>query len=139
MRDGERDLTSLSQGIDSIETIIVTRALDSLAGRVSLASVAEPLRPTVNLVVRAGIRRREQKALDVAAEEELATLGAALDEMDKSHDWAMLSLQLRRVAAGETRLEWEGLDEIDTVLLATVWARVNEATYPGEHERSRRS
>lgn len=123
MADGERDAAVLHEGLDAIDTAVVDRALGVLAGDVELDPAPAPLRPLIEAAVDVAARRRAG-ALAPGEEQQAGQVLAALDELTGIDDWAQLATQLRQVVAGRPSIEWDGLDEIDTAILATVLRRL---------------
>lgn len=115
-RDGEGDPTTLGEGLNDIDTAILTRALDALAGRTRLDPAPEPLRPLIAAVVAA----RRPIATGGLDDEDAAALDSALDQLAAIDDWTALAAQLRRLTRGSTEIEWDGLDATATAVLATI-------------------
>jgi hypothetical protein len=123
---GDRDPNQLTTGLDPIDTAIVTRALDALAGHITLdpapAGDTEDLwAPVIAATVAAA--RGDQPAAD--------TLTPLLDDMAASTDWANLAAALRRIIAGERDPDrlLTGLDHTDTAIAATI---LTQLTTPSE-------
>ncbi|SDL49938.1 CHAT domain-containing protein [Geodermatophilus siccatus] len=118
---GERDPETLLADLDPIDTAIVTRLLDALAGRIRLqpAPGAQPAPSTEDPVgqwepVLAAIAAAT--AGNQAARQQVDQL---LDSLADTADWAALARVLRRVLAGERDPEalLPGLDAIDTAIV----------------------
>lgn len=130
--DGERDAGALTDGLNPIETLVVTRALDALGGRVSLEPTPEPLRPLIHAVVAISAARRRGATPSAEEQEVAGRVEADLVQLEATEDWAVLATQLRQLTTGATQVEWEGLDAIDTAILATVLRRLDAASHPQE-------
>jgi tetratricopeptide (TPR) repeat protein len=126
LRDGERDAAALTGGLDAIDTLVVTRALDALEGRVIPDPTPEPLRPLVEAVVALGAARRRAVTLTTEAQEVAGRVEEVLNQLTENEDWSALAAQLRTVSAGTTQVAWDGLDELDTAILATVLRRIDD-------------
>src|SRR5205823_4970041 len=119
---GERDPDQLLPGLDPIDTAIVTRALDALAGRITLTPPPAPEpddQEQALTELAAAVAAAAQGDQDAAAE---ATLG--LDEMADDPEWTALAAVLRRVIAGERDPDQllPGLDPTDTAITRAVLA-----------------
>jgi hypothetical protein len=127
MLAGERDPEQLLGGLDPIDTAIVQRTLDVLAGRVELPAdeadawralaLLKDWRPVIDTVVAAA-------GGDQEATSELASF---LDELEQQPDWAALARVLRQLAAG-TRDPGllEGLDPADQLITTTVLEELDD-------------
>ncbi|SDL49850.1 CHAT domain-containing protein [Geodermatophilus siccatus] len=118
--DGERDPQALLAGLDTVDTTIVTRLLDALAGRIQLNTGSDFVASTDELV---GQWEPALAAIvaasggDQTARQEVTEF---LDDFDEGSDWAALAGVLRRVLAGERDPEvlLDGLDAVDTAIAA---------------------
>jgi endonuclease/exonuclease/phosphatase (EEP) superfamily protein YafD len=127
---GERD-PALAEGLDEVDTAIVGRALDALAGSIQidpqtwrtltlteeerLAEYRQRLmtrwEPVLSALVAA-------QAGDADAAEAAAVLERVLAVQGEKADWRALADVLRRIAAGERDPALaEGLDEVDTAIV----------------------
>ncbi|SDL49813.1 CHAT domain-containing protein [Geodermatophilus siccatus] len=117
---GERDPAALLPGLDAVDTAIVIRLLDALAGRVQLQPPdAEPApssedpvdqwEPVLAAIVAA-------TAGDQPAQQEVTEF---LDNLPDDSDWAALAGVLRRILAGERDPQTllPGLDAVDTTIV----------------------
>jgi hypothetical protein len=113
---GERDLDQLATGLDPIDTAILTRALDALAGRVSLSATQpadeeDSLSAFIATTVAAA--RGDQTAVDI--------LARTLDQMAAVTDLASLASVLRRIVDGERDPSvLSGLDDAGTAIATTI-------------------
>ena len=123
---GERDPDQLLPGLDPIDTAIVTRALDALAGRITLTP---PPAPEPDDQEQALTELAAAVATAAHGNQDAATEAAQyLDEMADTPDWAALAAVLRRIIAGErdpTQL-LPGLDPTDTAITQTVLAHLTD-------------
>src|SRR5664280_1018002 len=119
---GDRDPETLLADLDPVDTAIVTRLLDALAGRVQLA--ANPIREATAAGAQALVDRWEPELAAILA----ATAGdqavtqqvdEVLDRCADSEDWAALAGVLRRVIAGDRDPE-SLLADLDPVATAIV-------------------
>jgi Mg-chelatase subunit ChlI len=118
---GDRDPETLLADLDPVDTAIVTRLLDALAGRVQLA--AGPIRAATAAGAQALVDQWEPMLAAILA----ATTGdqAATQQVDEglngladTKDWAALVGVLRRVLAGDRDPETllADLDPVDTAI-----------------------
>jgi hypothetical protein len=119
---GDRDLDQFSTGLDPIDTAIIARALDALAGRVTLNATPAPEDaedPAQTLIaVTVAAARGDQTAVDL--------LAPLLDEMAAVIELASLALVLRRIIEGERDPGQllPGLDDTDTEMAVAILAQL---------------
>ena len=122
IRDGERDPAILQVGLDPVDSTVLERALDAIAGRVLLDLTPEPLRPLVDGVLALAVHAR---GTGPAPEADLVTaIHDRLTALAGQDDWTALAGQLQQLAAGTTDLQWDNLDDIDTAILCTALDRL---------------
>ncbi|MGW8645626.1 hypothetical protein [Micromonospora chalcea] len=117
---GEHDPDQLLPGLDPIDTAIVTRALDALAGRITLTPAPSPDDQTqaraelAQAVIAAA--RGDRNAADAVA--------PILDQMTNTPAWAALAAALRHILAGQRDPDQllPGLDPTDTAITQAVLA-----------------
>lgn len=113
-RDGQRDPATLTAGLDPIDTAIVTRALNACNGTVDLDPTPSWMQP-----LTAAIRDHDPEADEA--------INAGIDQLAALDGWAALATQLRRIAAGNTDIDWDDLDRTDTAILATILTQLDQA------------
>ncbi len=123
--DGERDPSLLGEGLDPIDTTIVSRALAALAGEVEPDPAPEDWAPLLDAVAAIAAARRAGTPLAPALEEVATEVAASLDE-GAEKGWTALAARLRQLADGAADVEWEGLDSADTAVLITVMRRIEQ-------------
>ncbi|MER7281587.1 CHAT domain-containing protein [Dactylosporangium sp. NPDC000244] len=133
--DGERDPDRLLPGLDPIDTAIATRALDALAGRITLRPVSIPPAGTDPTTV-------EPWPAIIAAVAAAASgdgtagggISGFLEELAARNEWASLAGVLHRIIAGarDPRQLLAGLDPTDTRIAAAVLERLNDAARNAE-------
>ena len=125
---GQRDPDRLLAGLDPIDTAIVARTLDALAGRVTLNPAPAESPPSPEELVQAlagaiaAAVRGDPDATDAVNQQ--------LDEWAASTDWAALAAALRRVLAGERDHQQllADLDDVDTRIVEAVLSQLDDPT-----------
>ncbi len=125
---GEREPQSLLSGLNPVDTAIVTRLLDALAGRTEL----HPGSPASSADGGTGQELPEQwqqtMAMVIAAvqgdQSAVQALQPLLEQLTDDPDWAALATALRAVLAGDRDPDrlLVGLDEFDTTVVQTILA-----------------
>lgn len=112
--DGERDPDTLLPSLDPVDTAIVTRLLDALAGRIQL-NTAPQMEEWLELWEPALAAILNATAGDQTAH---AAADQLLDQAAENADWAALVGVLRRILDGERDPDTllSGLDPIDTAI-----------------------
>jgi tetratricopeptide (TPR) repeat protein len=143
---GDRDPDALLLGLDHIDTAIVRRALDALAGRIELSAtpddlVAEPADGATDLDWRVASWEPVLAALVAAGRGDSAAarqLAQVFDGYADHTDWAHLVDRLRRIHTGDRDpgALLPGLDPIDTAIvqraLDALAGRVELTAPPGQ-------
>jgi hypothetical protein len=126
---GERDPDQLLPGLDPIDTAIVQRALDALAGRIQLSatyadqsSPGEGIEAFVNLVAAA--------AGGIA--DATTALTPILDEVEAEPGFAILADRIRRILAGERDADQltAELDRDAAPIITAILDRLEDRTNP---------
>jgi tetratricopeptide (TPR) repeat protein len=127
---GERDADTLTHGLDTTDTTITRRALDILAGHITLnpdtwhaltpspADTADESAPALEDFIDAVVdaARGNTQAPD--------TVTPLLEQMDADPDWAPLANAIRRVIAGDHTPPLGQLNSNHATLLTTILERL---------------